>query len=98
MSRTTDIALALAVLLLGAAAYLLFRPATGAGVSATSAPASAAELTFISLTAKIDPVAFDISILEDPRFTSLRDIRTAIIPEAQGKVDPFSQLPGVVTR
>ncbi len=95
MSKTTGIALVLGVLLLGAAAYLLFRPSTGPGVAGIGAPASEAELTFITLTAKIDPVAFDTSILLDPRFVGLRDIRTAVIPEPSGRTDPFSPLPGI---
>jgi hypothetical protein len=92
MSRTTGIAIALAILLLGAAGYLLFRPSTEAGVTATGAPASAAELTFITLTARIDPVAFDTSLLEDERFKALQDISTAILPETQGRLDPFAPL------
>ena len=95
MSRTTGIAVALGIILLGAAGYLLLRPASGAGVVAAGAPASAAELTFITLTAQIDPVALDTSILQDARFIGLRDIRTAIIPEQTGRPDPFSPLPGI---
>mgnify|MGYP003494791905 CR=1 FL=1 len=95
MSKTTGIAVVLGVLLLGAAAYLLFRPSTGVGVEALGAPASEAELTFLTLTAKIDPVAFDTSILQDPRFVGLRDIRTAVIPEPSGRTDPFSPLTGI---
>lgn len=94
MNKTTGIAIALGVILLGAAAYLMLRPSTAPGVSASGAPASEAELTFITLTAKIDPVAFDTSILADPRFMGLRDIRTAIIPEPAGRIDPFAPLGG----
>jgi len=95
MSKTTGIAIALGVLLLIAAAYLMFRPSNLAGVAATGAPSSEAELTFITLTAKIDPVELDTSILTDPRFVGLQDIRTAVIPEPSGRTDPFAPLPGV---
>lgn len=95
MSRTSLIAIILGVGLLAAAGYLLFRPSTTGGVVTSDAPASAAELTFISLTAKLDPVAFDTSILQDPRFMQLTDIRTIIIPEPSSRPDPFSPLPGV---
>ncbi len=94
MSKTTGIAIALGLLLLGVAAYLMLRPTNLSGVSATGAPASEAEVTFITLTAKIDPVAFDTSILTDPRFVGLRDIRTAVIPEPSGRTDPFAPLSG----
>lgn len=92
MSRTTGIAIVLALLLLAAAGYLLLRPSTESGVAALGAPASSAELTFITLTARIDPVALDTSILDDERFKGLQDIRTAILPEASGRIDPFSPL------
>jgi hypothetical protein len=98
MTRTTGIAIVLGVILLGTAAYLMLRPASAPGVSATGAPASEAELTFITLTAKIDPVAFDTSILKDPRFMGLQDIRTVILPEPSGRLDPFSPLAGVVVK
>ncbi len=79
MSKTTGIAIALGVLLLIAAAYLMFRPSNLAGVAATGAPSSEAELTFITLTAKIDPVERLSQFLADgtktprnPRHTTLR--------------------------
>lgn len=94
VSRTTGIAIALGVLVLGAAAYLLLRPSQQEGLTGTGAPASAAELKFLSLTAKIDPVTLDTSIFSDPRFTGLVDIRTAVLPEPAGRVDPFAPLTG----
>lgn len=95
MSRANGIAIAVGVLLLIAAGYLLFRPSGTVGVAGTGAPASAAEITFITLTAKIDPVAFDTSILTDARFIGLQDIRTAIIPEQSGRPDPFAPFAGI---
>lgn len=95
MNKTTGIAIALGIILLGAAGYLMLRPSSGPGVTATGTPSSAAEITFITLTAKIDPVAFDTSILVDPRFIGLRDIRTAVIMEPTGRTDPFAPLSGI---
>jgi ABC-type glycerol-3-phosphate transport system substrate-binding protein len=93
VSRTTVILIILALLLLAAAGYLLFGQNNGAGVlTSTASPASSAELTFISLTARIDPVEFDTSILKDPRFAALRDIRTAVTSETTGRTDPFAPL------
>lgn len=81
------------VVILGAAWYVTFgAPDTSSIITADSAPATEAELTFLSLTARIDPVEFDTSILEDERFKALRDIRTAIIPEDAGRSDPFAPL------
>lgn len=92
MSQNSTIAIVIALLLLGVAGYLLFGKEDATGVLETQGPASAAEMTFIHLTSKIDPVTFDSSILEDPRFKQLKDIRTAIIPEVSGKIDPFAPL------
>jgi hypothetical protein len=92
-SRTNIILLILGLLILGAAGYLLFGQSETLGVlPAGVSPASEAELTFLALTARIDPVDFDTSIFQDPRFAALRDIRTAIIPEAIGRFDPFAPL------
>lgn len=92
LSKTTGIAIVLGLLVLGAAAYLLLRPKAEAGLAAAGAPASTAEITFLALTSKIDPVGFDTSVLTDPRFMALVDIRTAILPEASGRQDPFAPL------
>ena len=92
-SRTNVILLILGILVLAAAGYLLFGQGETSGVlSEGASPASEVELTFLALTARIDPVDFDTSILQDPPFSALRDIRTAIIPDAIGRFDPFAPL------
>lgn len=92
-SRTTIILAILGILVLGAAGYMLFgAPSDQSVISASGAPGSEAELTFLTLTAQIDPVEFDTSVLEDPRFKALRDIRTNITPESAGRADPFAPL------
>jgi hypothetical protein len=96
ISRTTGIAIALGLILLAAAAYLLMRPADAPSVTTTGgAPGSEAEAVFLSLTSQLDPVTFDTTILKDARFAALVDIRTAILPEPSGRSDPFGPLPGV---
>jgi hypothetical protein len=92
MNQTTGLLIALAALLLGAAAYLIFGvDNSAAALQATSAPATVAETQFLGLAAQIEPVTFDSSIVEDPRFTALQDLRTAIIPETSGRPDPFAK-------
>lgn len=92
-SRSTIILVVLAIVVVLAALYMLFgKGDTSGAVSVQDAPASRAELTFLSLAAQLDPVSFDTSILSDPRFDALQDIRTAIVPENSGRVDPFSPL------
>lgn len=96
MSRSSILLIVVGLLILGAAAYLFFgKTDTTSGVSADNSPASSAEIVFLNLTAQIDPVEFDTTILSDPRFNALRDIRTAIIPESSGRTDPFAPLSGV---
>lgn len=93
MPRAAIILIVVALFVLAAAGYMLFgRASTESGVTASNAPATAAETTFINLTAQIDPVEFDTSILQDPRFTILQDIKTAIVAEPSGRVDPFAPL------
>lgn len=96
MSKNTIILIVLGLLLLGAAGYLLFgKGSTSATVSVSEGPTSAVEQTFINLTAQISPVSFDTSILEDAHFNALVDLKTAIIPEDAGRIDPFAPLSGV---
>jgi hypothetical protein len=51
-----------------------------------------AHATFLALAAQLEPVAFDASVLSDPRFLALVDITTAILPEDAGRTDPFGRL------
>ena len=92
--KTNAVLIALGCVLLLGGGYLLFGQSGGeAGVTVDSSPVSAAEATFLNLTAQIDPVTFDTSILDDARFKVLRDLRTPIIPESVGRPDPFGPLP-----
>jgi hypothetical protein len=83
---------------LGAAAllvvgYFLFFNGSPTPADLTSGTATnPAELLFINLAGKLDPVVFNGTVLSDPRFTALIDIRTAIIPETTGRPDPFAPI------
>ncbi len=97
---STNTKIILGVLALGillAAIYFLFFNTSGdtSAISTTGAPASAAEVTFLDLASKVDPINFDTSIFTDPRFTSLVDIHQAIVPDTAGRTDPFAPLPGM---
>lgn len=94
MSRTNIILLVVGILLVLAAGYMLTREDTSPAISVSEGPATEAELIFLNLTAQIEPVAFDTSILSDERFMALMDIRTAILPEPPGRLDPFGPLGG----
>ncbi len=72
--------------------YFFFNRDTGASVETSNTQASEAEISFITLLGKIDPITFDTSIFSNPRFLRLQDIRTAIIPEPSGRKDPFAPI------
>jgi hypothetical protein len=72
--------------------YLLFFNKSSTPDITTGSPTSADELLFINLAGELDPIVFNSTVLTDPRFVSLVDIRTAIIPENLGRTDPFAPL------
>ena len=98
---TTRTKIIIAVVIAGAVlvgGYLLFfNTDNSADVVSTgnSVPASAAEVTFLNLATQAAPITFDTSILSDPRFTSLINTDTTIIPVPQGRPDPFAPVPGI---
>ncbi len=95
--KKKSILIALAVVVLGAVAYFVWmRGGDDASITTMSdGPASAAQATFLTLASRLNSVEFDTNVLTDPRFTSLIDIKTAILPEAAGRKDPFAPLSGV---
>ena len=81
------------VVLIGGFYYFFFVTSSSDETILTAgAPASEAEISFITLVGKLDPIEFDTRILEDARFKSLVDIRTEVLPEPQGRTDPFGPL------
>jgi len=94
MSRNSIIFTICLVIVAGGLGYYFFFFNTGTNATLSPVPggASNAELSFITLVGKIEPIVFDTSLLSDPRFTSRDDIRTAIIPETSGRKDPFAPI------
>lgn len=72
--------------------FFFFSNQTGPALVGDSVMASDAELTFITLVSRIDPIVFDTRILSDPRFTNRTDLRTTVLPENSGRTDPFAPL------
>lgn len=97
LSKKTSVTVAAAVVVLGVAAYFFWMrtPAEPNVTISDAGAASVAQATFLTLASRLEPVAFDASILADERFLSLVDIKTAILPEDAGRNDPFAPLPGV---
>lgn len=94
MSRSTLVFVLCLVIVAGGLGYyfFFFNSSSGAALTASAGTASDAELSFITLVSKLDPIVFDTTVLSDPRFTDRQDIRTAIVPEAAGRKDPFAPI------
>ncbi len=97
LSRQTLIIIAVAVVVLGAGAYFMWgnQPAQEGTLSVTDNSTGDVEDTFVNLAAHLDSIAFDATILTDPRFMALQDLHTSIVAEAAGRKDPFAPIPGV---
>ncbi|HEY0948281.1 MAG TPA: hypothetical protein VGE53_02235 [Candidatus Paceibacterota bacterium] len=100
LKKNTLMYIALAIVVGGAALYFLWQsqPAQPDISYMDGGPTSEAQASFLTLAAQLEPIGFDASILSDPRFAALIDIKTAILPEAGGRPDPFSPLPGVAAQ
>jgi hypothetical protein len=94
MSRSTLVFIICLVVVAGGLGYyfFFFNSSSSAALTTNAGAASDAEFSFITLVSKLDPIVFDTSVLSDPRFTSRQDIRTAIVPEASGRTDPFAPI------
>lgn len=97
LTKKKTIMIAGAVVVLGLVAYFVWlRPQPQENVSIVGyGPTGQAQATFLTLAAQLQPIAFDASVLADPRFMALVDIKTVIVPEATGRTDPFAPLSGV---
>lgn len=94
MSRSTLVFVLCLVIVAGGLGYyfFFFNSSSDAALTTAAGTASDAELSFITLVSKLDPIVFDTTVLSDPRFTTRQDIRTAIVPEASGRNDPFAPI------
>ncbi len=94
-SRTNVLLIVLGLIVLGAAAYMLLAKGEAAPAISETDGENETESAFLALTAEIGAITFDTDVFTDPRFATLRDIRTVILPETAGRTDPFAPLPGL---
>lgn len=94
MSRNNLLLILSLVIVLGGGIYyfFFFDSASESALSSGAPMASDAELSFMSLVGRLDPIVFDTALLADPRFSNRQDIRTTILPENAGRTDPFAPL------
>lgn len=80
-------------LIIAAGAYWYFFSGSGTDTPLTASQApSEAQLHFETLISELQPITFDLTIFNDPRFTALSNISTPVSPEPAGRADPFSAL------
>lgn len=84
------ISIVVGVVILAVAAYLLFFKSSGTVAVVVEGGQNADAATFVDLAQQLEPLGFDTSILSDPRFVSLVDLHTVVLPEAVGRPDPFA--------
>lgn len=97
LSKKKTVMIAAAVVVLGIIVYMVWlqpKPEENISIVGTG-PTGQAQATFLTLAAQLQPIAFDATVLADPRFMALVDIKTVIVPEATGRTDPFAPLAGV---
>lgn len=96
--KNKSMIIAAAIVILGVIGYFVWMNGSDESGDVTitaDGPASQAQATFLTLATQLATVSFDTNVLSDPRFTSLVDIKTTILPEASGRKDPFAPLSGV---
>lgn len=93
-TRTTI--LILAVILVAAGLYwFFFSGNSGSETPLTpSSSQNTAQSQFQTLVGQLQPITFNTSIFNDPRFTALVDLTTPILAEPSGRSDPFGPIYG----
>jgi hypothetical protein len=96
MTRNSILLLISIIIVFGGGIYyfFFFDQSSGPALVGGAPAATDAEMSFIALVGRIDPITFDTRLLSDPRFTNRTDIRTTVLPESAGRVDPFAPFSG----
>lgn len=93
--KSNSAILIIALVIVAGGALWYFSGQEGNDPSLTSSVPSLdnpAQTQFQTLVSQLQPISFDTSIFSDPRFTSLIDLTTPIMPEASGRIDPFAPI------
>ncbi|MFZ1987810.1 MAG: hypothetical protein WAV21_02130 [Minisyncoccia bacterium] len=97
ISKNRSVVIGLGAIVIIAVGYLLFSgsAAPAADLTMSNEAASPAELFFVNKASELGTIEFDTTVLSDPRFLALIDMKTVILPETAGRPDPFAPIPGV---
>ena len=93
--KNKSIIIGLGAVIIIAVIYLFFFNTPDEADLTAEAAGSDAELYFVNLAEELGTISFDSTLLSDPRFAALIDIRTPIFEEAVGRRDPFASVPGL---
>lgn len=95
LTKNKNLMLGVGAVVLIAAGYFIFFGGSATPPDITiGTTASPAELLFINLAGELDPISFNGAVFSDSRFAALTDIRTAVVPETPGRLDPFAPFTG----
>jgi hypothetical protein len=96
LAKNKNLLIGLGVIVLAAVVYFVFfNGSSTADVTTNASPSSAAELYFVNLAGELGTISFNTKVFSDPRFSSLVDIQTEVVPEVSGRPDPFAPIPGL---
>ncbi|HVX91431.1 MAG TPA: hypothetical protein VHC20_07525 [Candidatus Paceibacterota bacterium] len=98
LAKNKGIIIGLGAVVILAVVYLIFFDKSASPDLTSGTTSSPEELFFVNLSGELSDISFDTSVLDDPRFAALTDIRTAILPETTGRHDPFAPISGVSTK
>ena len=82
------------ILLLGIAyyAYMTFVQAPPVDKSATDGSTPPVGQDILDLVASFESVSIDPAVFDSPLFKNLKDFTTVLLPEPQGRVNPFAPI------
>ncbi|MDP2593877.1 MAG: hypothetical protein Q8P36_00850 [bacterium] len=93
--NTLFLIIATIILLGGLYWYFFSGDGTEPPLSMGVAGSTGVQAQFETLIGQLEPIAFDLTVLSDPRFNALVDLSTPVTPELSGRTDPFAPVPGV---
>lgn len=97
--KSNTVILILSTLAIAGAAYWYFFTGTGNEAPLTAQVVqNEAQSQFKTLVSELQPITFKTDIFTDPSFTALINLSTPVGPEASGRLDPFSVIPGLTVR
>lgn len=82
-----------ALIVAGGVYWYFFSDSEQVVLTVDTTPGATERAHFESLAATLQSISFkDTSLFTDPRFVSLINLETPIVPEPRGRIDPFAVL------